>query len=158
MSWAASASTSSQRGPQEGWRHAALEINLRKGGTTLPYMMLEFLTDGIYDLQRGEYVTAAGQPRSYVSSDNVHNPAYRGLTPDDLVDLVVYHGLHFEATTQQGVVFHLMGALSRYGKLGMVAVAEDLASAETIYRDTLSVLDRETGAVGDFRLGTGAPP
>ena len=142
---------------EEGWRHAALEINLRKGGTTLPYMMLEFLTDGVYDLQRGEYVTAGGQPRSYVSSDNVHNPAYRGLTPDDLVDLVVYHGLHFEATTQQGVVFHLMGALSRYGKLGMVAVAEDLASARAIYRDTLSVLDRETGAGGDFRLGTGAP-
>ena len=27
-------------------------------------------------------------------------------------------------------MFHLMGALSRYGKLGMVAVAEDLASAD----------------------------
>ncbi len=31
-----------------------------KGGTTLPFMMLEFLTDGVYDLERGEYLTAAG--------------------------------------------------------------------------------------------------
>ena len=140
-----------------GWDHAALEINLRKGGTTLPYMMLEFLTDGVYDLDRGEYLTAAGQPRWYVASDNVSNPAYRGLTPDDLVDLVVYHGLHFDSTTQQGVVFHLMGALSRYGKLGMVAVADDLASAKRIYRDTIAVLDRETGAAGTAAIGVGGP-
>ncbi len=28
------------------WRHYAIEINLRKGGTTHPFLMLQFLTDG----------------------------------------------------------------------------------------------------------------
>ena len=31
------------------WRHVAIEINLRKGGTTHPFLMLQFLTDGHYD-------------------------------------------------------------------------------------------------------------
>jgi PGM1 C-terminal domain len=135
----------STRAADGTWMHNALEINLRKGGTTLPFMMLEFLTDGAYDLERGEYLTAAGQPRSYVSSDNVESPFYRGMTPDDLIDLAVYNGLHFEASSQAGVVFHLMGALSRYGKLGLVAIGEDLITADQIYRETLSVLDREAG-------------
>ncbi|MGA9278936.1 peptide ligase PGM1-related protein, partial [Ilumatobacter sp.] len=139
----------------DGWHHQALEINLRKGGTTLPYMMLEFLTDGGYDLDRGEHVTAAGQTRHYVSSDNIRNPAYRGLTPDDLVDLAVDHRLHFEASSQQGVVFHLMGALSRYGKLGMVAIGDSASSARQIYADTLAVLDRETGAAASRSVGSG---
>ena len=51
------------------------------------------------------------------------------MTPDDLIDLAVYNGLHFEASSQAGVVFHLMGALSRYGKLGLVAIGEDLVTA-----------------------------
>ena len=135
----------STRATDGTWNHSALEINLRKGGTTLPFMMLEFLTDGAYDLERGEYLTAAGQPRSYVASDNVESPFYRGMTPDDLIDLAVYNGLHFEASSQAGVVFHLMGALSRYGKLGLVAIGEDLITADQIYRETLSVLDREAG-------------
>ena len=138
------------------WNHQALEINLRKGGTTLPFMMLEFLTDGVYDLERGEYITAAGQSRSYFASDNVESPSYRGMTPDDLLDLAVYNGLHFEASRQTGVVFHLMGALSRYGKLGLVAIGEDLETADQIYRETLSVLDREGRRLlcGHVRLET----
>ncbi len=40
----------STRATDGTWSHNALEINLRKGGTTLPFMMLEFLTDGAYDL------------------------------------------------------------------------------------------------------------
>ncbi|TMI83116.1 MAG: ATP-grasp domain-containing protein, partial [Bacteroidetes bacterium] len=30
------------------WQHYAIEINLRKGGTTHPFLMLQFLTDGKY--------------------------------------------------------------------------------------------------------------
>jgi hypothetical protein len=33
----------------EEWQHFAIEINLRKGGTTHPFMMLEFLTNGHYE-------------------------------------------------------------------------------------------------------------
>jgi hypothetical protein len=125
------------------WEHAAIEINLRKGGTTHPYLMLQFLTDGSYNPEEGLYCTPTGQPCYYYASDNLQSPAYKGLTPDDLVDMVVDYGLHFDGATQQGVVFHLIGALSEYGKLGAVCIGESRASAEKFYRDTVAVLDRE---------------
>ncbi|RYG43221.1 MAG: carboxylate-amine ligase, partial [Chitinophagaceae bacterium] len=37
------------------WKHYAIEINLRKGGTTHPLLMLQFLTDGEYDYKKGIY-------------------------------------------------------------------------------------------------------
>ena len=43
------------------WKHFAIEINLRKGGTTHPYLMLQYLTDGDYDASKGMYLTATGQ-------------------------------------------------------------------------------------------------
>jgi hypothetical protein len=126
------------------WEHAAIEINLRKGGTTHPYMMLQFLTNGTYDSENGLYYTPTGQACYYYASDNLQSPAYKGLTPDDLVDISVDHGLHFDSAAQQGVMFHLIGALSEFGKLGTVCIGDSRVSAEKFYHDTIAILDRET--------------
>jgi hypothetical protein len=40
-------------------------------------------------------------------------------------------------------VFHLIGALSEYGKLGTVCIGDSHESAQKFYRDTVAVLDRE---------------
>jgi hypothetical protein len=128
---------------EEGWEHAAIEINLRKGGTTHPYLILRFLTDGAYDAEDGTYCTPTAKPCYYYASDNLQSPAYKGLTPDDLVDIAVDNGLHFDGASQQGVVFHLIGALSQYGKLGTVCIGDSHESAQKFYRDTVVVLDRE---------------
>jgi hypothetical protein len=125
------------------WEHNAIEINLRKGGTTHPYLILRFLTDGTYDPEDGTYCTPTAKPCYYYASDNLQSPAYKGLTPDDLVDIAVNNGLHFDGASQQGVVFHLIGALSQYGKLGTVCIGDSHESARKFYRDTVAVLDRE---------------
>jgi pheganomycin biosynthesis PGM1-like protein len=125
------------------WEHAAIEINLRKGGTTHPYLILRFLTDGTYDPEDGLYCTPTAKPCYYYASDNLQSPTYKGLTPDDLVDIAVNNGLHFDSAAQQGVVFHLIGALSQYGKLGTVCIGDSHESARKFYRDTVAVLDRE---------------
>lgn len=130
----------------ERWRHLAIEINLRKGGTTHPFMMLQFLTDGVYDAATGLYLTPTGEPRYYYTSDNLQSPSYRGFSPDDLIDISVYHGLHFHGAEQQGVVFHLIGALSEFGKLGVVCLADSPQGAQRRYAETVAVLDRETRA------------
>src|SRR5262249_45859098 len=96
-------------GPRGGF---SPEINIRQGGTTHPYLMLQYLTDGTYDPSTGLYQTPTGHPCYYYATDNIANPAYLGLTPDDLIDIAVTHQLHFDAATQQGVVFHLIGATS----------------------------------------------
>lgn len=129
---------------RDGAEHLqAIEVNLRKGGTTLPYQMLQFLTAGRYDGERGEFLTRLGQPRAYVATDNLQKPAYRRLCPDDLIDVLVQNGLHFDNTRQAGVVFNLIGALSEHGKLGMVSIAEDLDAAQAQYDSAVAVLDRE---------------
>ncbi|MDH3714570.1 MAG: peptide ligase PGM1-related protein [Gammaproteobacteria bacterium] len=129
---------------EHGWQHYAIEINLRKGGTTHTYRMLQFLTDGTYDEATGLFFTHAGQPRFYYASDNLKHENYKRLAPDDLMDIAVEHGLHFSAATQQGVFFHLIGALSGYGKLGLVCVAASRAAATELYQNTVRVLNEET--------------
>ena len=126
-----------------GWRHLAIEVNLRKGGTTHPFLMLQFLTDGRYVSETGEFLTSAGHPRWYYASDNLESPRYRGLTPYDLIDIAVVNGLHFHAATGEGVAFHLIGALSEFGKLGVVCIGETEQRANHLYHRTMEVLDRE---------------
>ena len=89
----------------ESWQHYAIEINLRKGGTTHPFLMLQFLTDGKYHAETGEYITASGNKRYYFASDNVNNDHYKGLTPADLMDIAMFHSLMYDGTTQEGVNF-----------------------------------------------------
>lgn len=129
-----------------GWEHFAIEVNLRKGGTTHPFLMLQFLTDGQYEPETERFLTPQGRPACYVASDNIESEAYRGLLPDDLIDIAVLNRLHYHAGRAEGVVFHLIGALSEHGKLGMVAIGETPARADALFRETVAVLDRETGA------------
>ncbi len=130
------------------WRHYGIEINLRKGGTTHPYLMLQFLTDGTYDPVSGTYRTKAGRTCCYYASDNIEKPGYRGITPEDLIDIAVTGGVHFDSASQQGAVFHMISALSEYGKLGAVCVGESPESAQSIYEELVAVLDRASPESG----------
>jgi hypothetical protein len=129
---------------QGRWKHYGVEINLRKGGTTHPNLMLQGLTVGRYDVERGIYITANGQRRYYFSSDNVKNENYKMLTPPDLIDIAIYNRLQYDGSSMQGVMFHLIGALSQYGKLGVVCIGDSPSRANAFYRKTLQVLNRET--------------
>jgi PGM1 C-terminal domain len=125
------------------WRHYAIEINLRKGGTTHPYILLQFLTDGDYDYENGLYLTANRQTRYYFCSDNLRSERYKGITPPDLIDIAMMHNLHYDGTSQEGVMFHLIGALSQYGKLGVVCIGSTPERAKNFYEQTVKVLDGE---------------
>jgi hypothetical protein len=131
-----------------GFTHHAIEVNLRKGGTTHPFLTLLFLTDGSYDAETGSFHAQGGREKTYFASDTLRSEAYRGLLPDDLIDIAVYHGLHFHHGTERGTVFHLMGALSEFGKLGMVCIGDNLQQARFLYRKTKSVLDNEARLEG----------
>ena len=126
------------------WKHYAIEINLRKGGTTHPYIMLEFLTDGIYDADKGVYLTATGQPRYYFSSDNLKSEKYIGTTPHDLIEIAMINDLHYDGALQEGVMFHLIGALSQFGKLGVVCVGSTMERVKMYYQKTVDILDLES--------------
>ncbi len=134
------------RSPGGEWQPYAIEINLRKGGTTHPFLTLQFLTDGTYDPETATFTAPSGRKKYFVASDHVESPLYRAFTPDDLFDIVVRRGLHFDQSRQVGVVFHMISALGECGQLGLVAVAESPDEAEALYRRTISVLDEEAQA------------
>lgn len=126
------------------WKHYAIEINLRMTGTTHPFMLLKLATHGDYDAKSGLYLTASGEPRYYVSTDNLTSPSYRGLLPPDLLDIASKHKLHFEPGQGTGAIFHLLGALSQFGKVGMTCVGRTPSEAEACAERVRSVLDSET--------------
>jgi len=131
------------------WAAHAVEINLRMTGTTPPFMALEFLGGGQLDPKTGLYVAADGRPKYYYATDNLKSPAYRGLLPDDLLDLMAEYGIQFRHQGLTGVLFFMIGALSQYGKLGVTAIANSLDDAEALYEDTQEILDRTVGATED---------
>lgn len=124
------------------WHHYAIEVNLRKGGTTHPFIMLQFLTDGRFDPEQGTFKTVDGRTRYYYATDNLESDQFRGLTPDDLIDIAVRHGIHFHTSRQSGVVFHLIGALSEFGKLGAVCVGASPEEAEQYYDEAVRILTK----------------
>ncbi len=130
------------------WEPYAIEINLRKGGTTHPFLTLQFLTDGTYNPETGIFTAPNGQQKFFVASDHVESPRYRTLTPDDLFDIVVRHNLHFGQTRQTGVVFHMMSALGELGRMGLTAVGNSHEEAKATYDRAIAVLDEETAAGG----------
>ncbi|HEX2148788.1 MAG TPA: hypothetical protein VHI31_01240, partial [Actinomycetota bacterium] len=91
------------RTPSGEWEAYAIELNLRQGGTTHPFLTLQFLTDGRYVADQGIFVAPNGRRKYFVASDHVESPQYRGFTPDDLFDIAVRHRLHFDHSAQTGV-------------------------------------------------------
>jgi hypothetical protein len=129
--------------PGLDWNLAALEINLRMGGTTHPYLALQFLTGGSLDRDTGLFWSPTGHSKCYLATDNLHSESYRGLLPEDLIEILTETRLHYSHGTESGVLFHLIGAVSEFGKLGVTAIADTPEQADAIYQRTLAVLDRE---------------
>jgi len=126
---------------KDAWKHYAIEINLRKGGTTHPYLMLQFLTDGHYDPQTGKFFTATGQERFYFTTDNVISDTCKGLVPADLIDIAMEHNLLYDGTRQEGVMFHMISALSQYGKVGVVCIGKSPEAAKDFFSRTVEILE-----------------
>jgi hypothetical protein len=62
------------------------------------------------------------------------------------MEILSRHGLHFRPSTETGVLFHMIGALSEFGKVGVTCFGNSPEEADQIYRWTVETLDRETGA------------
>jgi len=130
--------------PKGGWEIWAIEINLRKGGTTHPLMTLKYLTKGDYNTKDGLFYSQQQIPKYYIASDNLQKPQYRGLLPQDLMDIIACRNLHFDNSSKTGNVFHLITALSEFGKVGLTCIGDSLAQAEEFYSSAIAILDAET--------------
>ncbi|MFH1537150.1 MAG: peptide ligase PGM1-related protein, partial [Patescibacteria group bacterium] len=109
----------------------AIEINLRKGGTTHPYFMTKLVTGAIPD-QDG-LLRIDGRKVFYYAFDTIKHQEYKNLTPKTLIEVVRDYGLEYDPETQTGVILHLLGALQPLGKFGAVCIARSPKAAEQIY-------------------------
>ncbi|MCV3213795.1 peptide ligase PGM1-related protein [Plectonema radiosum NIES-515] len=129
------------------WELQAVEINLRKGGTTHPFRLLQSLTNGQYDFSSGLFYSQKGTPKYYVAFDKLQKDQYRGFLPSKLIDIIAEHKLHFNNSTETGCIFHLMSCLSEVGRLGFTCVGNSPQEAEEIYNKVIKTLDEQTTGV-----------
>lgn len=120
------------------------EINLRVGGTTHPFGMARAVTDGAYDPDTGE-LRAKGVAKAYVATDNLSLERPRGATPRQVVRRLDDEGLLFDPDASVGATLHLLGAVRRYGKLGMTCIGDSPGHADDIYRRAVAALGHAPG-------------
>ena len=132
--------------PKDGGRDVFLsEINLRLGGTSHPFYVARFATDGTYDSSSGRLMTDLGEV-SYVATDNLKSDAFKTLTPARLIEGVRERGLAFDRETQTGAVLHLLGALKEHGKVGVTCIARGAEAADDSYADLVAFLEELAGS------------
>jgi hypothetical protein len=105
---------------------------------------LRFLTGGSYHPGEGVFCLATGEKRYYIAADSVAPPSARGLAPQDLIDVSTDAGLHYNSSTHRGVVFHMMGSLSQYGRVGATCIGATPADAQALFELTRRTLDEES--------------
>jgi hypothetical protein len=138
------------------WDVLALEINLRRGGTTHPYTVLRHLVPGSYDEQTGRWVAEDGTSRCYRADDNLQHADWPGMSPSTAIQAVEDAGLGFDNATGTGVVLHMLSGLSVDGRIGLTAIGRITAEADALHAAVEPALLR---AARSFRTkGLPGPP
>jgi hypothetical protein len=128
----------------EAWKIYALEINLRMGrhDPSLPRIAVPHRRQPRSRLRPLPLADRARQVlpcHRQPALGNVPRPL-----PEDLVEILTINKLHYSHGSESGVLFHLIGALSEFGKVGVTAIANGREEVDELYSRTLEVLDRET--------------
>jgi hypothetical protein len=127
------------------WRIAGSEINQGFGGTTHPLLAVRFLCEGSVEARTGVFRSITGRPKHYMATDHLEHAAYRGLLPEDLIEILTQRQLHYAPGTESGVLFYMLGALSEYGRVGMLALGNSREEAQAVFGHVVQVLDSECG-------------
>jgi hypothetical protein len=131
------------------WQAYAIELNLRKGGTTHPFLTLQYLVGGEYDAEAGVYRTASGAAKHLVATDHLEDDRLCALTVSEVLDVVARHRLHFDHSTQTGVVFHMLSCVTECGRLGMTAIGDTHEEAWGTYQEATAALLAEAELAGE---------
>jgi hypothetical protein len=91
-------------------------------------------------------MTPSGREKHLVATDHLEFPRLRGLAVDDLFDIVARHRLHFDHSRQTGVVFHMISCLTEQGRVGLTAIGDTPAQADSLYRGAERILLEEAGS------------
>ena len=119
----------------------AVDLNLRKGGTTHPFDALRHLVPGHYDTERARWVADRdGLARCYRSSEALADTRWQGRDPRWAIEAVEGAGLAFDHDRGEGVVLHMLSALRVEGRVGLTAIATDHEGAAEMVEATRAAL------------------
>lgn len=135
----------SQDGP---WSTYAIEINLRKPGTTHPYSVLRHLAPGNYDKDTGCYTDDTGRQKFYVATDNLIEENWTGISEADVLAALSRSGLVFDPSTRVGVVPHMLSCLAIDGRFGITAIGDSAEHAEELEEATVSAMQDLATSIG----------
>ena len=127
------------------WSAYAIEINLRKTGTTHPYCILRNLAPGHYDPDTGGYTDDTGQLKFYVASDNVVEENWTGIPEAEVIAALTRAGIWFDPSSRTGVVPHMLSCLAIDGRFGITAIGNTADHAEELQAATIATMHRLAG-------------
>ena len=126
------------------WAISALEVNLRKGGTTPPYAVLRNLVPGRYEVDPGRWLAEDGTVRAYRSTDNLVDERWRVLSPSEVIVAVTASGVGFDPVTGTGVVLHMLSGLHIDGRFGLTAIGLTPDHADELHERAKSAVEAVT--------------
>ena len=143
----------SVRGADGAWASSAIEINLRKGGTTAPYLILEYLVQGNYQWNEGRFVAPNGQEKFYVGDDHVDLPALRSLYLEEIAQsreeaFDFYRPKRAFRNFSDAVLWDYVHASTKPGEEGELQLAYGREWEAAAYRSTPFIW----GAINKIRL------
>jgi hypothetical protein len=133
------------RRADHGWQPFAIELNLRKGGTTHPYQTLARLSGGGYDPERARFITPGGRQKHYVATDHFVSPQLRSLGRDGVLALAQGRDLRFDRLRGTGPVFHMLSSVDELGRTGFTAIGDSVDEADAIFETVRSKLTMQRG-------------
>jgi hypothetical protein len=125
------------------WHPYAIELNLRRGGTTHPFVALKLLTGGAYHADTATFTTPAGAHKHYVATDHLESPQLRPLGRDGLLRLLDRRQLGYDRSRRCGIVFHMLSSLDELGRVGLTSIGNTPADAQRRYEHAHAMLLNE---------------
>ena len=130
----------------------AIEINLRKGGTTHPFLTLQFLTDGTYDAETRRLPHAPAGAAQVLRRDRPRRVAgaARRSRPTTCSTSSCATGCTSTSPGRPVSVLHMLSSLTEDGHIGLTAVGDTPVEADRIYRRAEKILlDEAAAALSD---------
>lgn len=124
------------------WRNYAVDLNIRKGGTTHPYQWAQAVTGAKFDEASGTLRMPDGSERVYIGTDNFKHNGLVGKNANDLLNILDEVTTELPDGSRIGSFFHLVGTMPEHGKVGFTTVGRNAEETQALYKRTKSVLER----------------
>lgn len=100
-----------------------IELNIRKGGTTHPFMLSNFAIDLEGKFKKGLLLSKNNTHYVYRSNDNFYPCKITAPKVSDLMIKSKKASILFNKKVKKGVIFHLLNAYTDFGKVGYTVLA-----------------------------------